>query len=1247
GVLDVAMDSDGDFVVVWRSGASSGAPGIHGRRFTHEGVPQGPEFTVATATDSDDDTILDVARSAAGDFVVVWTGRGGGGGGGGAIYAQAFSKTGTPRGPRVIGNTVDENCDRVAVAMDSDGDYALVWSSSHVGEPEYYEISARRYSLSGAPTSEVVELARLTFVSSSLHVAMDADGDMAAMWTEYSSSGAGCDVMSRRLLHDGSPPSSVLRVNSGTLALCGAPSLAMDADGDAVYVFAGLDSPGSPPSSFVRRVDASGHPLGSEVPLSLDGLTRVGGDLRVSSDASGDFLVAWTTEGLNGVSTDVAVRGFEGVNRPVASTSPAGSEIVLSLTTDNDCDDVDLAVSADGSFVAVWEKIDNTQSTRLAGRLYDASGAPRGPELGGFNMLTMMNRSPSVAPGAGGGFVLAWAGTVLLQAATPAGDAPGTLGLSPGPGGPPGPPGEPPGSGDYDVYARVFDDTGAPLTMPVLVGTAGTLQLRGMPSVSSSTDGSFVVVWGVGGSSSAGQDLYGRLYSPNGTPRGPEVRLNALTAVSGLDASVAMDMDGGFVATWLRAGAPGSATVVARSFDATGAPRGAERVLGETCDTDACAPAVAADRTQGRHAVVWVAGAPGGGFAAVPRSILKTYFESGDVPTQEQSVVWTGTLAIRGVSVAMDSDGDFVVGWGIARPEPQYEESYSTYARAYTSSGDDRGPIVRGSALGALGRRPSVGLDDDGDFLVGTTGTLTLTGGTPATAPDAGGSLTPGGRAGAYVQRYRVSAAGELRTGGWHLLGRPHGPALLTDLLGPLWTQGVPGSDDPSGAPSVYRYNESVPGPLGAGYTPPPTLLAPGPEGAGYFVYVYADDDQDGTPDPYPKPLAAPWADPGGDVTYAVSYTDSSAPDSDDGWNLLANPFEDAMDWDIVVRQDVSSSVYVYDPRIPAYRVWNGVAGDLPNGHVAALQGFWLKAMDTDGSGSVSPSAVAPPSARVAGGGMFYGRTAEETTAPPPVLALRLAREGGGYGREAQAFVSFEEGAQAGLDGGDAYRLAPAAPDYTALFTRTPDGTALAVQALGLAAGRHALPLEVAALAGGTPAGGTFRLAWDGAALPDGWTARLTDAATGTSLDLTTAGTYSFTLDAPAGRTAPAADALAPPAPRLLGAADGLTAGRFTVVVDAATTGTGGETAAALALTVAPNPTAGRASVRYVLPEAGRVRVAVYDVLGREVAVLADGEGAAGRHEAVLDAGALAPGAYLVRLTSGDTTLVRRLTVAR
>jgi len=78
-----------------------------------------------------------------------------------------------------------------------------------------------------------------------------------------------------------------------------------------------------------------------------------------------------------------------------------------------------------------------------------------------------------------------------------------------------------------------------------------------------------------------------------------------------------------------------------------------------------------------------------------------------------------------------------------------------------------------------------------------------------------------------------------------------------------------------------------------------------------------------------------------------------------------------------------------------------------------------------------------------------------------------------------------------------------------------------------------------------------------------------------------------------------------------------------------------------------PNPTTGTATLSYTLPAAGPVRIAVYNVLGQEVAVLAQGEERAGRIERHLDLSRLPSGAYFVRLTAAGQDRTQRLTVVR
>ena len=78
-----------------------------------------------------------------------------------------------------------------------------------------------------------------------------------------------------------------------------------------------------------------------------------------------------------------------------------------------------------------------------------------------------------------------------------------------------------------------------------------------------------------------------------------------------------------------------------------------------------------------------------------------------------------------------------------------------------------------------------------------------------------------------------------------------------------------------------------------------------------------------------------------------------------------------------------------------------------------------------------------------------------------------------------------------------------------------------------------------------------------------------------------------------------------------------------------------------------PNPFNPATTIRYTLQEEGPVSLRVYDLLGREVAVLLDGRENAGAHSVVFDGRGLASGVYFYRLETGSFVKTMKLTVIR
>ncbi len=78
-----------------------------------------------------------------------------------------------------------------------------------------------------------------------------------------------------------------------------------------------------------------------------------------------------------------------------------------------------------------------------------------------------------------------------------------------------------------------------------------------------------------------------------------------------------------------------------------------------------------------------------------------------------------------------------------------------------------------------------------------------------------------------------------------------------------------------------------------------------------------------------------------------------------------------------------------------------------------------------------------------------------------------------------------------------------------------------------------------------------------------------------------------------------------------------------------------------------PNPFNSTTRIAFGLPEAGKVAVQVFDMTGRLVATLADGNLAAGNHAAVWNADAAPAGLYMVKMSAGSFSETRKLTLVK
>lgn len=78
-----------------------------------------------------------------------------------------------------------------------------------------------------------------------------------------------------------------------------------------------------------------------------------------------------------------------------------------------------------------------------------------------------------------------------------------------------------------------------------------------------------------------------------------------------------------------------------------------------------------------------------------------------------------------------------------------------------------------------------------------------------------------------------------------------------------------------------------------------------------------------------------------------------------------------------------------------------------------------------------------------------------------------------------------------------------------------------------------------------------------------------------------------------------------------------------------------------------PNPFNPVTTINYTIAQAGQVRLAVYDMMGRQVSILVDGAKASGSYQVQFNAADLPSGVYIYRLTADNLSMTKRMTLLK
>jgi len=336
----VAMDPNGDFVIAWNSYSQDGTDcEVHAKRYNAAGIAQQAsdaapgvtEFRVnsTTATSQSNPAI---AMDAAGDFVITWSsfqlGQAQ------DIFAQRYDAAGVPQGGEFLVNDHTANYQRASdVAMDAAGDFIVTWESYDETPGSHWDVYAKRYTSGGAPQgSEFQVSAASTSSEGSPHVAMDATGNSVIAYTQVSMDGGNLEGHGQRYAADGTPQFGEFRVTAGGQEQI--MGVALAPDDKFVVVFRSPDGSGNGIYGqqfdwHANVKDSDGLLAGlSQTPSRVNTVTTGDqGGGAVATDAGGNFVVTWSSDGQDGSSYGIFAQRFR-VPLQVTGVSSSGGPIV-------------------------------------------------------------------------------------------------------------------------------------------------------------------------------------------------------------------------------------------------------------------------------------------------------------------------------------------------------------------------------------------------------------------------------------------------------------------------------------------------------------------------------------------------------------------------------------------------------------------------------------------------------------------------------------------------------------------------------------------------------------------------------------------------------------------------------------------------------------------------------------------------------------------------------------------------------
>ncbi len=516
----VAADPQMNFVIVWIDRRESNEWDIFAQRYSGDGLPLGANFKVNDDTVDIEQEHPSVAMDSQGNFVVVWADERNGNF---DIYAQLYSNEGLAIGYNFIMN--DDTGDALQYwpncASANDGSFIATWVEKRNNFD--YDILARRFSPEGVPLGSSFQVN--TDASDALHlcprIIINNTEDFIIVWEDKRNSN--WDIYFQRYQNDGTPIGDNFLVD-GNPAGTDQQNCAVSGDSDGNFILSWEDNRNDYSDIYARRYTNLGNPVGDCFKVNDDTTGNYQYNARTSMDENGDFRIVWQDHRYGGMGEILAQKYLNdgtAVEENLKVNDDTGSENQESPS---------MAIDGNGNMIFAWADEREFNSTIYAQR-FSANGNALGVNFKVIDdsVANVYTLQPSVAANEYGDFVIAWADMRNGYC--------------------------------FDIYAQRYASDGSPLGENFLVSNAGGC-MHYSPVVSFKENGNFMIVWydsNDGGEAALKKDqtkeddpdIWAQLYFSDGTPVGENFMVNEdPDDTYQTDPALAVDANGNFIIAW-------------------------------------------------------------------------------------------------------------------------------------------------------------------------------------------------------------------------------------------------------------------------------------------------------------------------------------------------------------------------------------------------------------------------------------------------------------------------------------------------------------------------------------------------------------------------------------------------------------------------------------------------------------------------------------------------------------------------